>query len=281
MEIFKKGFQITDEISLGKGKMVLFSGPCAIESYDVCARVAESVKETCERLDIQYIFKASFDKANRTSVNSYRSVGLQEGLGVLDKIRREFSLPIVTDIHEANQAKPVSDVAQALQIPAYLCRQTDLLVAAGETGKTVKIKRGQFMAPEDMQYAVDKVKSTGNDKVCLTERGVSFGYHNLVVDMRALPTMRQYAPVIFDVTHSVQQPGGAGGTSGGQKEYAPYLARAAGAVGVDGFFIETHPDPSVALSDGPNMIPLHKMKDFLTMSKQAYELGQQAQNSVE
>ena len=281
MEIFKEGFQITDEISLGKGKMVLFSGPCAIESYEVCARVAESLKETCERLDIQYIFKASFDKANRTSVNSYRSVGLDEGLSVLDKIRREFDLPIVTDIHEANQAKPVSDVAQALQIPAYLCRQTDLLVAAGNTGKTVKIKRGQFMAPEDMQYAVNKVKSTGNDKVCLTERGASFGYHNLVVDMRALPTMRQYAPVIFDVTHSVQQPGGAGGSSGGQKEFAPYLARAAGAAGVDGFFIETHPDPSVALSDGPNMISLHKMKDFLTMSKQAFELGQHAQNSVE
>ena len=281
MEIFKEGFQITDEISLGKGKMVLFSGPCAIESYDVCARIAESLKETCERLDIQYIFKASFDKANRTSVNSYRSVGLDQGLSVLDKVRREFDLPIVTDIHEASQAKPVSDVAQALQIPAYLCRQTDLLVAAGNTGKTVKIKRGQFMAPEDMQYAVNKVKSTGNDKVCLTERGASFGYHNLVVDMRALPTMRQYAPVIFDVTHSVQQPGGAGGSSGGQKEFAPYLARAAGAVGVDGYFIETHPDPSVALSDGPNMIPLHKMKDFLTMSKQAFELGQQAQNSVE
>ena len=281
MEIFKEGFQITDEISLGKGKMVLFSGPCAIESYDVCARIAESLKETCERLDIQYIFKASFDKANRTSVNSYRSVGLDQGLSVLDKIRREFDLPIVTDIHEASQAKPVSDVAQALQIPAYLCRQTDLLVAAGNTGKTVKIKRGQFMAPEDMQYAVNKVKSTGNDKVCLTERGASFGYHNLVVDMRALPTMRRYAPVIFDVTHSVQQPGGAGGSSGGQKEFAPYLARAAGAVGVDGYFIETHPDPSVALSDGPNMIPLHKMKDFLTMSKQAFELGQQAQNSVE
>ncbi len=281
MEIFKEGFQITDEISLGKGKMVLFSGPCAIENYEVCAKVAESLKESCEQLDIQYIFKASFDKANRTSVNSYRSVGLDEGLSVLDKIKREFDLSIVTDIHEANQAKPVSDVAQALQIPAYLCRQTDLLVAAGNTGKTVKIKRGQFMAPEDMQYAVDKVRSTGNVKVCLTERGASFGYHNLVVDMRAIPTMRQYAPVIFDVTHSVQQPGGAGGTSGGQKEFAPYLARAAGAAGVDGFFIETHPDPSVALSDGPNMIPLHKMKDFLSMSKQAYELGQQAQNSVE
>ncbi len=281
MKIFKEGFQITDEIALGKGKMVLFSGPCAVESYDVCARVAETLKETCERLDIQYIFKASFDKANRTSVNSFRGVGLNEGLSVLDKIKSEFHLPIVTDIHEPDQAKPVSDVAQALQIPAYLCRQTDLLVAAGKTGKTVKIKRGQFMAPEDMQYAVDKVKSTGNDKACLTERGVSFGYHNLVVDMRSLPTMRQYAPVVFDVTHSVQQPGGAGGSSGGQKQFAPYLARAAGAVGVDGYFIETHPDPANALSDGPNMIPLHKMNDFLTMCKQAFELGQEAKNELE
>jgi len=273
---FKESFNIADDIVLGNGKMVLFSGPCAVESYEVCATVAESLKETCERLDIQLIFKASFDKANRTSVKSFRGVGLDEGLSVLDKIRREFDLSIVTDIHEPSQAKPVSDVAQALQIPAYLCRQTDLLVAAGQTGKTVKIKRGQFMAPEDMQYAVNKVKSTGNNKVCLTERGVSFGYHNLVVDMRALPTMRQYAPVIFDVTHSIQQPGGAGGSSGGQKEFAPYLARAAGAVGVDGFFIETHPDPSKALSDGPNMVPLHKMHNFLTMSKRAFDLGQHA-----
>ena len=278
MDIFKKSFNIADDIVLGDGKMVLFSGSCAIESYDVCAKVAESLKETCERLDIQYIFKASFDKANRTSVNSFRGVGLDEGLSVLDKIRREFDLSIVTDIHEPNQAKPVSDVAQALQIPAYLCRQTDLLVAAGQTNKTVKIKRGQFMAPEDMQYAVNKVKSTGNDKVCLTERGVSHGYHNLVVDMRALPTMRQYAPVIFDVTHSVQQPGGAGGSSGGQKEFAPYLARAAAATGIDGFFIETHPNPDEAMSDGPNMIPLHRMSDFLTMCKEAFDLGQHAKN---
>ena len=261
--------------------MVLFSGPCAVESYEVCAKVAESLQNICDRLNIQYIFKASFDKANRTSVDSYRGLGFEEGLRVLDKIGQEFDLPIVTDIHESRQAKPVSDVAQALQIPAYLCRQTDLLVAAGETGKTVKIKRGQFMAPEDMQYAVNKVKSTGNEKICLTERGVSFGYHNLVVDMRALPIMRQYAPVIFDVTHSVQQPGGMGGSSGGKKQFAPYLARAAGATGVDGFFIETHPNPSEAKSDGPNMIPLHKMEDFLIMAKQAFELGQQAKNEVE
>lgn len=240
MKKFEKSFQLSDSIEVGNGKMVLFSGPCAVESYDVCARVAETLKEICLKLDIQYIFKASFDKANRTSAKSFRGVGLDDGLSVLDQIKRDFELPIVTDIHESYQAKPVSDVAQALQIPAYLCRQTDLLLAAGETGKTVKIKRGQFMAPEDMEYAVNKVKSTGNQKVILTERGVSFGYHNLVVDMRSLPVMRQYAPVIFDVTHSVQQPGGMGGSSGGQKQFAPFLARAAGAVGVDGFFIETH-----------------------------------------
>jgi 3-deoxy-8-phosphooctulonate synthase len=276
MKIFDQGFEIANGIRIGEGRMVLFSGPCAIESWEVCARVAESLKETCERLDIGYIFKASFDKANRTSVDAYRGVGFEEGLAVLDRISTEFDLPIVTDIHEASQAKPVSDVAQALQIPAYLCRQTDLLVAAGETGKVVKIKRGQFMAAEDMQYAVAKVRSTGNDKVLLTERGVSFGYHNLVVDMRALPTLRQFAPVVFDVTHSVQQPGGAGGSSSGQKEFAPYLCRAAGAAGVDAFFIETHPDPLVAKSDGPNMIPLHKMNEFLTMAKAAFELGQHA-----
>ena len=276
MNRFKEGFDITEDIRLGNGDMVLFSGPCAVESYEVCAQVAEKMKNICEKLQIKYIFKASFDKANRTSVNSYRGVGFEEGLRVLDRIGKEFDLPIVTDIHEPAQAAPVSDVAQALQIPAYLCRQTDLLVAAGNTGKTIKIKRGQFMAPEDMQYAVNKVRSTGNDRVCLTERGVSFGYHNLVVDMRALPTMRQFAPVIFDVTHSVQQPGGAGGSSGGQKQFAPYLARAAGAVGIDGFFVETHPNPDEALSDGPNMIPLAGMESFLTMAKQAFDLGQEA-----
>lgn len=276
MKKFEKSFELVEGLIVGQGRMVLFSGPCAIESWEVCAKVAESLKQTCERLDIQLIFKASFDKANRTSVNSYRGLGFEEGLAVLERIGTEFDLPVVTDIHEAHQAQPVSDVAQVLQIPAYLCRQTDLLVAAGKTGKTVKIKRGQFMAPEDMQYALNKVKSTGNEKIILTERGVSFGYHNLVVDMRALPTMRQYAPVVFDVTHSVQQPGGVGGSSGGQKEFAPYLCRAAGAVGVDGFFIETHPDPASAKSDGPNMVPLHRMSEFLTMAKEAFDFGQRA-----
>ena len=195
------------------------------------------------------------------------------GLEILSMVKDKLQVPIVTDIHESNQAKEVAQVADVLQIPAYLCRQTDLLIAAAETGKTVKIKRGQFMAPEDMRYAVEKVRQAGNENVFLTERGVSFGYHNLVVDMRALPVMRQFSPVVFDVTHSVQQPGGAGGSSGGQREFAPYLARAAAAVGVDGFFIETHPEPSKALSDGPNMIPLNEMEVFLKMLNEVWQVG--------
>jgi 2-dehydro-3-deoxyphosphooctonate aldolase (KDO 8-P synthase) len=280
MDKFEKGFRLSENVEVGNGKMVLFSGPCAVESYDICAHIAKSLKKLCAELDIQYVFKASFDKANRTSGNSFRSVGFESALDVLARIKSEFNVPIVTDIHESYQAAPVSEVADALQIPAYLCRQTDLLLAAGQTGRTVKVKRGQFMAPEDMEYAVTKIKSTGNDKVCLTERGVSFGYHDLVVDMRSLPVMRQFAPVIFDVTHSIQQPGGMGGKSGGQREFAPYLARAAAATGVDGFFIETHPEPAKALSDGPNMIPLDKMKDFLIMLKKGFEFGNQSSNSV-
>jgi 2-dehydro-3-deoxyphosphooctonate aldolase (KDO 8-P synthase) len=280
MDKFEKGFRLSENVEVGSGKMVLFSGPCAVESYDICAHIAQSLKKLCSELDIQYVFKASFDKANRTSGNSFRSVGFESALDVLARIKSEFNVPIVTDIHESYQAAPVSEVAEALQIPAYLCRQTDLLLAAGQTGRTVKVKRGQFMAPEDMEYAVTKIKSTGNDKVCLTERGVSFGYHDLVVDMRSLPVMRQFAPVIFDVTHSIQQPGGMGGKSGGQREFAPYLARAAAATGVDGFFIETHPEPAKALSDGPNMIPLDKMKDFLIMLKKGFEFGNQSSNSV-
>ncbi|MTI21021.1 3-deoxy-8-phosphooctulonate synthase [Fulvivirga sp. RKSG066] len=278
MEVFKDTVNVTDRIKLGGDRMVLFSGPCAAESIDICQEVAEQVSKICADLDIDYVFKASFDKANRTSANSYRGPGLVEGLEMLSSIKEKLGIPVMTDIHEANQAKEVAEVADVLQIPAFLCRQTDLILAAAETGKLVKVKRGQFMAPEDMKYAVDKVKSVGNDNVCLTERGVSFGYHNLVVDMRALPTMRQYAPVIFDVTHSVQQPGGQGGTSGGQRQFAPFLARAAASTGVDGFFIETHPNPSFAKSDGPNMIPLQEMQAFLSMLKEAWKLGRQYVN---
>lgn len=278
MERFVNPINVNDKITLGGDKLVVFSGPCAAESLELCLEVGEKVKELCNALEIDYVFKASFDKANRTSVNSYRGLGMEDGLKLLSEVKSKLGVPIVTDIHESHQAAEVAEVADVLQIPAFLCRQTDLLIAAAETGKMVKVKRGQFMAPEDMQYAVSKVKDSGNPNVCLTERGVSFGYHNLVVDMRSLPTMRQFAPVVFDTTHSVQQPGGQGGTSGGQREFAPYLARAAAAVGVDGFFIETHPNPAKALSDGPNMVPLNKMEGFLKMLKEVWTLGKQYVN---
>ena len=270
--------RISEGIVLGNGKPVLFAGPCAVESFDICIEIGSKVKEISARLGFSYVFKASFDKANRTSSSSFRSIGMDKSLEVLQRVGKELQVPLVTDIHESYQAAEVAQVVDVLQIPAFLCRQTDLLLAAGETGKAVKIKRGQFMAPEDMQYAVSKVRSTGNENVCLTERGFSLGYHNLVVDMRGLPIMRQFAPVVFDITHSVQQPGGMAGSSGGQREFAPFLARAAAATGIDGFFIETHPDPSKALSDGPNLIPLDKMDGFLTMLLESWELGQKYQD---
>ena len=263
---------LTPDIKIGSKKLVLLAGPCAIEDYNICYEVASHLKQSCQDLDISYIFKASFDKANRTSTDSFRSIGFEESLEIFTKLKEQLEIPVVTDVHESYQVPMVSEVIDVLQIPAFLCRQTDLLLAAGNSGKAVNIKRGQFMAAEDMKYAVAKVHSTGNMNTCLTERGVTFGYHNLVVDMRSLPTMRQFAPVIFDVTHSVQQPGSAGGSSGGQREFAPYLARAAAAAGVDGFFIETHPEPTKARSDGPNMIPLREMKDFLSMIKDFWEL---------
>lgn len=273
-----KPMRITDDVILGTEKPVLFSGPCAVESYDICLEIGTKVKAWADENGFFYVFKASFDKANRTSSGSFRSIGMDKSLEVLQRVGKALNVPLVTDIHESYQAAEVAEVVDVLQIPAFLCRQTDLLLAAGQTGKAVKIKRGQFMAPEDMQYAVTKVRSTGNENVCLTERGFSLGYHNLVVDMRGLPIMRQFAPVVFDITHSVQQPGGQGGTSGGQREFAPILARAAAATGIDGFFIETHPEPAKALSDGPNLIPLHRMGDFLSMLKEAWVLGRKYQD---
>ena len=273
---------IREGIVLGSDKPVLFSGPCAVESFDICMEIGSKVKAWADQHGFSYVFKASFDKANRTSSSSFRSIGMDASLEVLQRVGKALNVPLVTDIHESYQAAEVAEVVDVLQIPAFLCRQTDLLLAAAATGKAVKIKRGQFMAPEDMVYAVNKVRSAGNDNVCLTERGFSLGYHNLVVDMRGLPIMRQFAPVVFDITHSVQQPGGQGGSSGGQREFAPVLARAAAATGIDGFFIETHPEPSKALSDGPNLIPLHRMGEFLGMLKESWELGQRYQDfSVE
>jgi 2-dehydro-3-deoxyphosphooctonate aldolase (KDO 8-P synthase) len=243
--------------------MVLFAGPCAAESYDICMETGTQVKAICAELNIHYVFKASFDKANRTSGGSYRGPSMEGGLEILSRVKKDLGVPVVTDVHESHQCEEVASVVDVLQIPAFLCRQTDLLVAAAKTGKPVKVKKGQFMAPEDMKFAVDKIRGEGNEKVFLTERGSSFGYHNLVVDFRSLPIMRQYTPVVFDVTHSIQRPGGLGGKSGGDRQFASYLARAAAAVGVDGFFIETHPNPEKALSDGPNMVPLHELKDFV------------------
>lgn len=210
MDLFKNKVSLTKDITIGGDQLVLISGPCAVESYDICYEIGQTVKDICQALDIAYIFKASFDKANRTSAGSFRSVGMDKSLGILERIQKELKVPVLTDIHESSQVEEVATVVDVLQIPAFLCRQTDLLLAAGDSGKAINVKRGQFMAPEDMRFAVEKIKSTGNNNACLTERGVTFGYHNLVVDMRALPLMRQYSPVIFDVTHSVQQPGGAG-----------------------------------------------------------------------
>lgn len=275
MEKFKDQVNVAPGVTLGGKKMVLFSGPCAAESYDLCLETGARVQEICKKLDIQYVFKSSFDKANRTSSGSYRGPSKDGGLEILRRVKKELNVPVVTDVHESYQCAEVAEVVDVLQIPAFLCRQTDLLKAAARTGKSVKIKKGQFMAPEDMKYAVEKVRAEGNNNVFLTERGVSFDYHTLVVDMRSLPVMRQFSPVIFDVTHSVQQPGGKGGSSGGQREFAPFLARAAAATGVDGFFIETHPFPDKALSDGPNMIPLDQMEAFLGMIKKYWELGNQ------
>lgn len=272
MDLYKKAVSVTKDITLGGDRMVLFAGPCAAESYDICMETGAHVQKICAALGISYVFKSSFDKANRTSSGSYRGPSQEGGLEILARVKKALQVPVVTDVHESAQCAEVAEVADVLQIPAFLCRQTDLLKAAARTGRAVKIKKGQFMAPEDMKYAVEKVREEGNEKVFLTERGASFGYHTLVVDMRSLPIMRQYTPVVFDVTHSVQQPGGKGGSSGGQREFAPFLARGAAAVGVDGFFIETHPDPSKALSDGPNMIPLSEMESFLTMITKFWDL---------
>lgn len=256
-------FDLAPGITLGKDQPILIAGPCAVESVEIALYTALALRDIAGELNLPLIFKSSYDKANRTSHENFRSIGFEPALEILAKVRSEAGVPVLTDVHETSQIERVAQVADVLQIPAFLCRQTDLIQAAASTNLPVNIKRGQFMAPEDMSYAVNKARTTGNERVFLTERGSSFGYHNLVVDMRALPIMRQFAPVIFDVTHSVQMPGAGGGKSGGQREFGPTLGRAAAAAGVDGFFIETHPNPSQALSDGPNMVPLNEMASLL------------------
>ncbi|GBQ46384.1 3-deoxy-8-phosphooctulonate synthase [Komagataeibacter sucrofermentans] len=243
---------------------VLIAGPCQIESAQHATEVADALQGLCGRLGIGLIYKSSFDKANRTSINGARGVGMAQGLDILSQVRARFGVPVLTDVHQPDQCAPVAEVADVLQIPAFLCRQTDLLLAAGQTGAAVNIKKGQFLAPWDMANVAAKVASTGNERIMLCERGTSFGYNTLVNDMRALPIMAGTGhPVIYDATHSVQQPGGLGSASGGQRVFAPILARAALAIGVAGLFIETHPDPDTAPSDGATMLPLSAMEDLL------------------
>lgn len=245
-------------------KPFIIAGPCVIEGEEMVLDLAGELKKIVESAGFTYVFKASFDKANRTSTDAFRGDGLEKGLMILEKVRREFNIPVTTDIHESMQAGPVSRVVDILQIPAFLCRQTDLLLAAGQTGKVVNIKKAQFLSGAEMKHAVKKVEAGGNRNILLTERGSMFGYNNLVVDYRNLVDMRQLGyPVVMDVTHSTQKPGGLDGRSGGNREYAPYLAAAAAAVGVNGFFFEVHRDPDRAKSDGPNMIRLDAFKELL------------------
>jgi 2-dehydro-3-deoxyphosphooctonate aldolase (KDO 8-P synthase) len=259
-------FQIGN-VSIGSGRLFFIAGPCVIEGETHALKMAESIATVCRELKLPWIFKASYDKANRTSVKSFRGPGLAEGLRILHKIQQTLKVPVLTDVHEAADVPKVAEVADVIQIPAFLCRQTDLLVAAGRSERAVNVKKGQFMSPWDMRYAVEKVRSAGCERVFLTERGASFGYNNLVVDMRSLAIMREFAPVVFDATHSVQLPSAAGSdgaaVSGGQPQFIPVLSRAAVAAGVDGVFMEVHDNPAKALSDGANALPLDKLRGLL------------------
>ena len=245
-------------------RLFLIAGPCVIENEKLCLQVAASLKKTCVALGIFYVFKASFDKANRTSAKSFRGPGIENGLKILAKVRTEFDLPVLTDVHSEAQVVAAAEVADILQIPAFLCRQTDLIEAAVATGKIVNLKKGQFLSPQEMGRVAEKARLAGAKKILLTERGTTFGYNNLVADMRSIPIMKSFGfPVVFDATHSVQLPGGGGDKSSGQREFAPVLARCALAAGADGIFLETHPQPDKALSDGPNMIPLGETSALL------------------
>lgn len=245
-------------------RLFLIAGPCVIESETLCLKVAEALRRACEKLDLPLVFKSSYDKANRSAATSFRGPGLDAGLRTLAKVREALGVPVLTDVHTEAEARAAAEVVDVLQIPAFLCRQTDLVQAAARTGRILNLKKGQFLAPEDMKHVVEKARAAGARRLLLTERGASFGYHNLVADMRSIPILKRLGfPVVFDATHSVQLPGGAGDRSGGQREFAPVLARSAVAAGADGLFIETHPDPDRALSDGPNMIPLRDMPKLL------------------
>ena len=257
--------QISQNIRIGEGQpLALIGGPCVIESESSTLKMAAEIRKVCDRLNIPFIFKSSFDKANRTSIHSFRGQPIDRGLAILQRVKEEIGVPVLTDVHLPHQAAIAAEVVDILQIPAFLCRQTDLLLAAAATGKTVNVKKGQFLAPWDMKNVVAKLEESGHHNIMLTERGSSFGYNTLVVDFRSLPQMRALGyPVVFDATHSVQMPGGQGNKSGGQREFVPYLARAAAAIGIDALFMEIHEDPDNALSDGPNMIPLARLETVL------------------
>ena len=262
-----------NEFEIGGNKLTILAGPCAIESKDILFKTADFLKELTSKLNINFIFKSSYDKANRSSINSYRGLGIEKGLSLLNEVKKEFNVPIVTDIHNPDEAKIAAEVADIIQIPAFLCRQTDLLVAAAKTNKIINIKKGQFLAPSQMKSIAKKVIESGNNKVTITDRGVTFGYNNLVSDMRAIPIIQEMGyPVIFDATHSVQLPGGCGESSGGERKFVPILAKSAVAAGVNGLFFEVHPEPDSALCDGPNMIDFNQAKEIFTICNDIFNL---------
>ncbi len=266
-------YKINNKLTLKKNRPFVIAGPCILESRETNSLIAGTIKDICARLDIDYIFKASFDKANRTSINSFRGEGIEAGLAELKRIKDEFDLPVLTDIHESYHAALAAEVVDILQIPAFLCRQTDLLLAAAKTGKVVNIKKAQFLSADDMKNVVKKVSDGGNDKIMLTERGTMFGYNNLVVDFRRMVDMKAYGyPVIMDATHSTQRPGGQGSASGGDPKYAPYLAKCAAICGADGFFFEVHPNPCEALSDAATMLRLDEFENTLKEIKAVYDI---------
>jgi 2-dehydro-3-deoxyphosphooctonate aldolase (KDO 8-P synthase) len=262
-----------ENVTFGDGRLAFILGPCVVESYEHAFKMASSIKEICERVGVDFVYKSSFDKANRSSAESFRGEGMDFGLEILARIKKELNLPIITDVHEPYQAEKASEVADMLQIPAFLCRQTDLLVAAAKTGKAVNVKKGQFLAPWDAKNIVEKLQSSGCEKILLTERGASFGYNNLVVDFKSFPIMRDLGvPVVFDVTHSLQLPGGLGKATDGLGKYIESFARAGVACGVDAIFMEVHDNPAVAPSDGPNQLPLERLEGLLTKLKAIHTL---------
>ncbi|HSV16186.1 MAG TPA: 3-deoxy-8-phosphooctulonate synthase [Tepidisphaeraceae bacterium] len=264
---------MSTNLNLTRSPLFVIAGPCVIESAELCLTIGRHVKDVCDKLGLVYVFKASFDKANRSSSASFRGPGIAEGLSILAGIKRELNVPVLTDIHESDQAAEAAEVVDILQVPAFLARQTDLLLACGRTGKTVNVKKGQFMSPQEMSLVVDKIKSTGNTQITLTERGTFFGYNRLVNDFTALAIMKSlHVPIIFDITHSTQQPAGLGNQSGGNPQFSPLLARAAIAAGVDGLFVECHPDPRNAKSDAATMMNLNEVEPLLTQCKQLAEL---------